>query len=191
MTLGYGAAHITIEGFKFDCVSTSSLTLIKFQGNNNIRITRNDFKGAVPTNLVTKVIGILIGGVYNDTTAPYQFLSHDNRIDHNFFHDKENGGNFITIDGTNSAVVSQNDRIDHNHFKNLGPRQANEMEAVRMGWSAMSNSSGNTILENNLFENCDGDPEIVSVKSCDNIVRNNTFIGSYGSLSLTSNHHKT
>ena len=186
MTLGYGAAHLTIEGFKFDCTSTSSLTLIKFQGNNNIRITRNDFTGSIPTDLTTKVIGILIGGVYSDTTAPYQYLSHDNRIDHNFFHDKANAGNYITIDGTNSAVVSQNDRIDHNHFKNLGPRQTNEMEAVRMGWSAMSNSSGNTILENNLFENCDGDPEIVSVKSCDNIIRNNTFIGSYGSLVLRS-----
>ncbi|MEO0875758.1 MAG: chondroitinase-B domain-containing protein, partial [Bacteroidota bacterium] len=48
----------------------------------------------------------------------------------------------------------------------------------------MSLSSGYTIVEHNLFEDCDGDPEIVSVKSCDNIIRHNTFLASYGTLSL-------
>ncbi len=48
----------------------------------------------------------------------------------------------------------------------------------------MSLSSGYTIVEHNLFEDCDGDPEIISVKSCDNIIRHNTFVGSYGTLSL-------
>ncbi|QOW10416.1 hypothetical protein Q73A0000_08570 [Kaistella flava (ex Peng et al. 2021)] len=183
VSFGYGAQYITLQGFKFNCTGTT--TLIKFQGNNNIRITRNDFTLTVPDG-VTGVKWILIGGVYNDTTPPYQFLSHHNRIDHNNFHDKNTLGNFITIDGTNSVQVSQYDRIDHNLFRNNGPRAVNEQEAVRMGWSAMSNSSAYTILENNLFENCDGDPEIVSVKSCDNIIRHNTFSGNYGSLSLRS-----
>ena len=48
----------------------------------------------------------------------------------------------------------------------------------------MSLSSGYTIVEHNLFEDCDGDPEIVSIKSSDNIIRHNTFRGSYGTLSL-------
>jgi len=48
----------------------------------------------------------------------------------------------------------------------------------------MSLSRGFTLVEHNLFEDCDGDPEIVSVKSCDNIIRHNTFKGSYGTLSL-------
>jgi hypothetical protein len=57
------------------------------------------------------------------------------------------------------------------------------MEAVRVGWSGISRSSGFTVVESNLFENCDGDPEIVSVKSNDNIVRYNTFRSSQGVLS--------
>lgn len=177
VTFGYGAAHITFEGFKFNSVDAG--TLVKIQGNNNIRITRNDFQGSM-SNGTSKLIQILVGGVYNDTTLPYQFLSKNNRIDHNSFHDKTTTGNFITIDGTNSSQVSQYDQIDHNLFKNNGPRAVNEMEAVRMGWSAMSNSSAFSVLENNLFVNCDGDPEIVSVKSCDNIIRNYTFSGNYG-----------
>jgi len=92
------------------------------------------------------------------------------------------------VDGTNDGDEdfrqSKYDRIDHNYFRNNGPRAANEQESIRIGWSEMSMSSGHTIVEFNLFENCDGDPEIVSVKSCDNIIRHNTFKGCYGTLSL-------
>jgi len=108
--------------------------------------------------------------------------SHHNRIDHNLFEDKRQLGNFITIDGSETRQ-SQYDRIDHNHFRNIGPRATNEMEAIRVGWSEISRSSGYTTVEHNLFENCDGDPEIVSVKSNDNTVRYNTFQTSAGVLS--------
>ena len=69
-------------------------------------------------------------------------------------------------------------------FRNNGPRAVNEQESIRIGWSEMSLSSGYTTVEHNLFEDCDGDPEIVSVKSCDNVIRHNTFIANYGTLSL-------
>ena len=58
------------------------------------------------------------------------------------------------------------------------------METIRVGWSELSRSSGFTTIEYNLFENCDGDPEIISVKTCDNIVRYNTFVSSQGTLCL-------
>ena len=175
------ASHIILEGFVFNC--TSNNTLVKLNGSNNIRITRNVFE-QVSTSSVKMVY---IGGIYNDYT--FQNLSHDNRIDHNIFQNKTTVGNYLTIDGTSNAdgsisLQSQNDKIDYNYFKNIGPREANEKEAVRIGWSQMSMSSGYTILEHNLFEDCDGDPEIVSVKSCDNIIRHNTFLKNYGTLSL-------
>ena len=58
------------------------------------------------------------------------------------------------------------------------------MEAVRIGWSELSMSSGFTTVEYNLFENCDGDPEIISVKTCDDTIRYNTFRSCQGTLSL-------
>jgi stage V sporulation protein SpoVS len=183
VTFKAGAAYMTLQGFVFNCTYATGGTIVKFIGNNNIRITRNDFKATI-TDGVSKLIHVLIGGDSSDV-IPYQRLSHHNRVDHNNFHDKNTSGNFITIDGTD-AQVSQYDQIDHNSFKNSSPRVTNGQEAIRMGWSFMSNSSAFTILENNLFENCDGDPEIVSVKSCDNIIRNNTFNGNYGTLSLRS-----
>jgi len=175
------AAHIIIEGFVFDAEGEE--TLIKLEGCNNIRITRNVFELATTESIKW----VFIGGVWNDNN--FEFTSHSNRIDHNIFQNKTTPGHYITIDGTSNEDEedyrqSQCDRIDHNYFKNNSPRASNEKESIRIGWSEMSMSSGYTTVEHNLFEDCDGDPEIVSVKSCDNIIRNNTFTRSYGTLSL-------
>ena len=175
------AAYITLEGFVFDC--TGNNTLVKLEASNNIRITRNVFE----TNTTNSLKWIVVTGYYNDYT--FQFLSHHNRIDHNTFQNKTTAGNYITIDGTYNQdqtvnQQSQYDRIDHNYFYNNAPRIENEKESIRIGNSQLSTSSGYTTVEFNLFEDCDGDPEIVSVKSCDNVVRHNTFKRSYGTLTL-------
>ncbi|MCG9791786.1 chondroitinase-B domain-containing protein [Flavobacterium algicola] len=175
------SSNIILEGFNFNCTGKS--TIVKFEGSNNIRVTRNIFKLTISDG-ISSVKWVYIGGVYDDTTVPYQFLSHHNRIDHNIFKDKNLPGHYITIDGTDAKVQSQYDVIDHNYFKDNSPRATNEQESVRVGWSSMSNSSGFTTVEYNLFENCDGDPEVLSVKSCDNIIRHNTFRGNYGTLSF-------
>ena len=179
------SAHVTLEGFVIDGQGEDSL--VKLEGCNNIRITRNVFE----LETTESIKWVFVGGVWNDNTFPFQHPSHHNRIDRNIFQNKTTPGHYITIDGsfddTGSDEVyyqSQYDRIDHNYFKNNGPRAVNEQESIRIGWSEMSLSSGYTVVEHNLFEDCDGDPEIVSVKSCDNIIRHNTFIGSYGTLSL-------
>ncbi|MEL7532837.1 MAG: chondroitinase-B domain-containing protein [Bacteroidota bacterium] len=175
------AAHIILDGFVFD--GQDDNTLVKLEGSHHIRITRNVFE--LQTNESIK--WVFIGGFWNDYT--FQHLSHHNRIDHNIFKNKSTPGHYITIDGTSNeddtdVRQSQYDRIDHNYFYNNGPRAANEQESIRIGWSEMSQSSGYTIVEHNLFEDCDGDPEIISVKSCDNIIRYNTFRRSYGTVSL-------
>lgn len=168
-------SYITIEGFLF---RSSDVTAIKTESCNNIRITKNIFR----LEETTSNKWVLIGGTYN-LIEPNSF---NNRIDHNLFEEKHQLGNFITIDGSPepNAKSSQYDRIDHNYFRNIGPRVNNGMEAVRVGWSEMSLSSGFTTIEYNLFENCDGDPEIISVKTSDNTIRYNTFRSSQGTLCL-------
>ncbi len=171
------SAYLTIEGFVF---TSTNVTAIKLESCHHVRITRNVFRLTETSSLKW----VLIGGTYN-LAEPF---SHNNRIDHNLFENKRQLGNCITIDGSPqpNALSSQYDRIDHNHFRNVGPRATNEMETIRVGWSAMSLSSGYTTIEYNLFEDCDGDPEIISVKSCDNTIRYNTFRRSQGTLSLRS-----
>jgi len=167
--------YMTLEGFNF---TSKNVTAVKLQASNNIRISRNRFA----IQETESVKWILIGGIWNDANA----LSHHNRIDHNIFENKSYPGNFITIDGSSDPtyISSQYDRIDHNHFRMNTPRAENEKESIRVGWSELSKSSGYTIVEYNLFEDCDGDPEIISVKTCDNTIRYNTFVRCAGTLSL-------
>lgn len=175
------SAYINFEGFVFNC--TGNNTLIKLEASNNIRISRNVFE----LTTANAIKWIVIVGTFDDYT--FQFLSHHNRIDHNIFKNKLTGGNFITIDGTYNQAKTENyqshhDRIDHNYFYKNYPRAVNEKESIRIGNSLLCNSSGFTTVEFNLFEECDGDPEIVSVKSNDNLIRYNTFNRNHGSLTL-------
>jgi poly(beta-D-mannuronate) lyase len=156
--------YMTFEGFRWT-LSTS----IKLRGTQFNRLTRNSFE--LNETGLTDLDWVSIGAAD----------SHHNRVDHNDFKNKVTLGNYITLSGEN-AQVTQYDLIDHNYFFNLGPRADNEKETIRVGDSSVSQSSGFTVIEHNLFEQCDGDPEIVSVKTNDNIVRYNTFRRSKGGL---------
>jgi len=168
-------SYITISGFTF---SSTDVTAVKLQASHHIRITNNIFR----INETESVKWILVGGIWDDPNA----LSHDNKIDHNIFENKTQPGNFITIDGTPDPtyISSQRDTIEYNYFRNNNPRAENEKESIRVGWSELSASSGNTVIQYNLFEDCNGDPEVISVKTCDNIVRYNTFIRCQGTVCL-------
>lgn len=172
-------SYIELEGFDF---RSSVYTAVKLEACSYIRITRNIFH--LTENPGENGKWVYVGGIWNNVNAP----SHHNRIDYNLFENKHQLGNFITIDGQHDPVyqVSQYDRIEHNYFRNIGPRAVNEMEAVRIGVSDLSLSSGFTVLEYNLFEDCDGDPEIVSIKSCEDTIRYNTFKKCQGTLCLRS-----
>ncbi len=172
------SSYVILEGFVF---TGDVNTAVKTESSHHLRITRNVFR-LVSSSSSSK--WIVIGGYYLSSEPN----SYENRIDHNLFEEKHDLGNFITIDGSPDsyppARSSQRDRIDHNHFRNIGPRAVNEMESIRLGWSAMSMSSGFTTVEYNLFEQCDGDPEIISVKTCHDTIRANTFRRSKGTVCL-------
>ena len=175
--------YVTIDGFLFTSGDVGSA--IKTESCNYCRICRNTF--ALTSTISNK--WVYIGGTYN---LPLPYSSH-NRIDHNIFQEKHTLGNFITFDGSPNptSYQSQYDVVDHNYFRNIGPRAVNEMESIRVGVSTMCKSSGFTTIEYNLFDNCDGDPEIVSIKSCDDTVRYNTFRSCMGSVSLRSTNRST
>lgn len=176
------SSFVIFEGFEFVSNNGPAVELL---GCNNVRITNNVFH----LKETGKSSWIYIG---NDKNI-VKNTSHHNRIDHNLFENKSFLGNFITIEGTMEPEyqVSQYDLIDNNYFRDIGPRAENVLEAIRIGSSHVSLSSGFTIIEKNLFERCDGDPESVSIKSSDNIVRYNTFRECLGVLSLRHGNRNT
>jgi len=111
-----------------------------------------------------------------------------NRIDHCYLAGKKNRGTTLVV--WIGETPGQH-TIEHNHF---GPRPElgrNGGETIRIGTSDVSERSEQTTVANNYFHRCDGEAEIVSNKSCDNIYRHNTFDECSGTLTLRHGHRCT
>lgn len=171
-----GLQYVTLEGFSFRSANVG--TGIKMLNCSRVRITRNSFK--LDETNINSCNWLYIGDTFG-STAPLR--SGHNRVDYNLFEGKVKSGKFILLDG-NINQQTQHDTVAYNVFRNNGPREENEKETIRIGVSTLSQSNGYTVVEYNLFEDCDGDPEIVSVKSFANTVRYNTFRRCLGTVCL-------
>jgi poly(beta-D-mannuronate) lyase len=108
-------------------------------------------------------------------------------IDHNTLTNKQTGGSLLTVWRNDNSP--QFHYIHNNHFKNFeNGGGLNGYETIRVGTSDQSQSDSYVRIEENLFENVDGEIEIISIKSGRTIIRGNTFINSVGMI--TSRHGK-
>ena len=99
----------------------------------------------------------------------------DNEIDHNTFQNKNAMGRFLAIRGTGSQIAERL-WIHHNYFKSHKDQGGkNGAEAFQFGLSGFSMSSSNSIVEYNLFEDCAGENELISVKASAVTLRYNTI----------------
>lgn len=105
-----------------------------------------------------------------------------NRVDHCYFRGQDHSG--VTLIVNPMRGQPNEARIDHNHFAGKPPLGANGGETIRVGTSHVSVYNSRTTVENNLFEHCDGEGEIISNKSCENVYRRNTFRECAGELTL-------
>jgi len=111
-----------------------------------------------------------------------------NRFDHNQLVGKTNAGTTLVVVRNATSGLDNRHRIDHNWF---GPRPnlgSNGGETLRVGTSHDSQSDSHTVVENNWFDHCDGEVEIVSNKSGGNLYRGNVFFASRGSMVLRHGH---
>ena len=107
-----------------------------------------------------------------------------NRFDHNQLVGKTNRGTTMVVIRDEKQGLDNQHRIDHNWF---GPRPSlgsNGGETLRIGTSSDSLSASNSVVEDNWFEGCDGEVEIVSNKSGGNTYRRNVFYHSRGAMVL-------
>ncbi|MFD6133792.1 polysaccharide lyase 6 family protein [Isoptericola sp. NPDC060257] len=162
------SSHVVVRGLTF-----RNATTLKITASTHVRFTRNDvaLRFEPPADPTSSRHWLQISG----EGSGYH------RIDHNSFHDKTLMGNYVTVYG-GATQISQHDRIDHNWFGDSPAQPVNGGEAIRLGVSALSDSSSFAVVEHNVFENTDSDPEIVSIKSDDNTVRFNTVRRSAGAF---------
>ena len=135
--------------------------------------------------------------------------SNNNRIDHNEFGPNTVNGHFIFVRGNRTGISVPTDRtswangsgpnnpnmarhttIDSNYFHDQTP---DTHASICLGGIGLAGDYQNTfsVVQNNLFVNCDGDAEIIEIKSSSNTIRHNTIRTSIGTLSLRSGNNST
>jgi len=86
-----------------------------------------------------------------------------------------------------AVQIAQRVWIHHNYFHDFTNAGVNGAETIRFGLSGLSMSTGNGMIEYNLFIRCNGENELISNKSSGNTYRYNTLIDSPGAQ-LTLRH---
>jgi hypothetical protein len=161
-----GASYVTLQGFFFTYSNNNQNGLQIDTSSSHCRITRNIFQ-----------------------TDPVQYWcfvqGDDTEVDHNLFQNKAAQGEYITLDGNHTTLrIARRLWAHDNDFFNNHFSGSNGGESTRLGIGIFKLISAWAVVENNLYEHADGDPESLSVKTSDNVVRYNTFTNCVGEISL-------
>lgn len=119
------------------------------------------------------------------------FSGKNNRVDHCNFTNKTNLGVLVAVLLDDDRSRINNHSIDSNYFGIRKPLGSNAGEMIRVGVSQHCSFYSNTIIKNNFFEYCDGETEIISIKSCGNKVVGNVFKECQGAVVLRHGNNNT
>ncbi len=178
-TLDISGDWLVVDGLKFEggALSDGSSAIVEFRGSNgeatNSRFTNSAIISYNPASV-------------DDRYHWVELFGQNNRVDHNRFENQNHSGVTVVVRRDDASANLQ--QIDSNHFVDrpvpINPSSSNGFETIRVGTSNTSLSDSFTTVENNLFERVDGEIEIISNKSGNNIYRYNTFRDSEGTLTL-------
>ncbi|MBW8192466.1 polysaccharide lyase 6 family protein [Neiella marina] len=160
--------HINVSGLLFYDGSLNKGHVIRISGQHN------SLRDTAIVNYNPKSIN-----------TRYQWLSvygSHHTITNNHFEGQSHSGVTLVV-GLKKAGDGHH-TISHNYFGKRPAGNANGFETIRIGTGKSAHLSANTIVEHNLFEQCNGEIEIISNKTKDNIYRFNTFKESAGTLTV-------
>jgi poly(beta-D-mannuronate) lyase len=165
--------NLIVDGLLFRDGSSPSGDVVEFRGpggeSDSCRLTNSAIINYNPSDSTKDNKWVSLYGTYN-------------RVDHCYLRGKTNSGTTLVVWLSSRPNHHQ---IDHNHFAFRPLLYGwNGGETMRVGTSDWSMYDSFTIVEYNLFEECNGEIEIISSKSCGNIYRYNTFVSCQGTLTL-------
>jgi poly(beta-D-mannuronate) lyase len=171
-TLRIAGNHLVVSGLYFKDGYSASGAVIEFRnGNinsNNCRLTNTAIVNYNSTDKTKDYKWISLYGTYN-------------RVDHCYLKGKDNIGTTLVVW---LGSTPNYHLIDNNYFAYRPAYPENGAETIRIGDSGTSMQDSYTTVEYNYFEQCNGETEIISNKSCENIYRYNTFKDCEGTLTL-------
>ena len=169
--LRISGSYLVVAGLRFVNGYSPSGAVIEFRSGlsaHHCRLTNCAIVNYNPSNKNTDYKWVSLYGT-------------NNRVDHCYFAGKNHMGTTLVIW---FPYHPHYHRIDHNYFGYRPPLGENGGETIRVGTSDWSMENSYTTVESNYFERCNGEIEIISNKSCENIYRYNTFFECEGALTL-------
>jgi poly(beta-D-mannuronate) lyase len=171
--LSLSGEYLIVEGLAFIDGALEGDDVIQFRTSdsslaNHCRLTNTAIQNYNPWDPAEEYKWVSLYGEYN-------------QVDNCSFVGKNHQGALLVVwigDSANHHI------INNNYFADIPELGQNGGETIRIGTSTNSMKDSYTLVENNLFENCDGEIEIISNKSCENIYRYNTFLNCEGTLAL-------
>ena len=109
-------------------------------------------------------------------------MGRHNQLDHCYLTGKSNKGPTVRVDLKGNQSINNYHKIINNHFGPRPPKGGPSAETIQIGDSYTSMCPSYTLVANNLFDECNGEVEVISSKTNFNEFRNNVFYKSEGSL---------
>ena len=166
---------LTVCGFLFEKCTAEKGTIVEFRSGDALahgcRLTETVFNDCNPAR--------------RDISYSYVHLyGRGNRVDHCSLLGKKNLGVTLIVMLNHDGCDDNHHSIDHNWF---GPRPvygSNGAETIRVGTSQQCMQNSRTLITENLFERCNGEVEVISIKSCENVISENVLYECEGVLAL-------
>jgi poly(beta-D-mannuronate) lyase len=168
-TLSISGTSLIVDGLLFKDGALESGSVIKFEDSSQHCVLRNcaviDYN---PADIETRYFWITLNGV-------------SNIVEHCTFSGQTHSGVTLCVrlDGKPAGHI-----IRRNHFAGRPEGNGNGFETIRIGTGGQLTTDARCTVTENLFEKCDGEIEIISNKSCENVYTSNTFLRSVGCLTI-------
>lgn len=172
--LKFGGSYLVADGLYFKNGFSPSNAVINFKINDD-EIANN-------CKLTNSVIIDFNKPKRDKSDIWVQFWGRNNELSNSYLEGKTNRGPTVRVSIEGIESINNYHKIVNNHF---GPRPVKggpSGETIQLGNSFTSMSPSHTLVANNLFEECNGEVEVISSKTNFNVFRNNVFYKSEGSL---------
>ena len=181
-SLSIGGSFILIDGFYFTNGYSGKESVITFKAGKSV---------ANYCTIKNTVINDFNNPKRLDENYWLELYGKHNTITKCSFLNKKNIGVLMAVILNDKKSQDNFHSINHNYFGVRIPLASNGGEIIRVGVSEQCQYNSNTQITDNFFENCDGETEIISLKSGSNVVRNNLFKECQGAVVLRHGNFNT
>lgn len=176
--LKFGGEYLVVDGLHFKNGFSPSSAVVDF------KISHKDTLDEIAyyCKLTNSVIEDFNKPKRDNSDLWVQFWGRHNELSNCYIAGKTNRGPTVRVSIEGIESINNYHQIVNNHF---GPRPVKggpSGETIQLGNSYTSMSPSHTFVANNLFEECNGEVEVISSKTNFNEFRNNVFYKSEGSL---------